>query len=332
MEAEEEKRDEESGERKKSFDVPLSDFSRSRKSLDAIQVGSGVSSNSTTNSTTTSPARAIEKKNLHQGMVGLDMTPFHQWDGYMEKKGTLGGGRRRYFILVNSFITYYADLAAFQKEPLKNLRGSYNIRLLDKMKPINMNKNRTEIILHFEDGTMKSLRSVEGARKLEALSRNIMERLAWFADVKTYDQSREKWHNYLKIQQRDKFVKQKREITIEHERKITEVGKEVSSNHKIVLEKLKSRHRRHVEAVTTQTRELKKFTNQQREHFDKLHREAANLRRNMEQLLRRKVEEEERESQLEEDIERCKYVEFVISFTHESNTDINTRIPNTGTI
>ena len=311
MEAEEEKRDEEGGERKKSFDVPLSDFSRSRKSLDAIQVGSGVPSNNATNTTTTSPPRAIEKKNLHQGMVGLDMTPFHQWDGYMEKQGAMiGGGRRRYFILVNSFITYYADLAAFQKEPLKNLRGSYNIRLLDKRKPINMNKNRTELVLNFVDGTRKSLRSVEDARKLEALSRNIMERLAWFADVKTYDQSREKWHNYLKIQQRDRFVKQKREITIEHERKIAEVGKEVSSKHKIVLEKMKSRHRRHVEAVTTQTRELKKFTNQQREHFDKLHREAANLRRNMEQLLRRKVEEEERESQLEEDIERCKYVEF----------------------
>ena len=109
---EDEKRKEGDGEdggRKKSFDVPVSVFSRSRKSLDNI--GSvPVSSNSTT-----SPPRAIEKKNLHQGMVGLDMTPFHQWDGYLEKQGAMiGGGRRRYFILVNSFITYYADLTAFR--------------------------------------------------------------------------------------------------------------------------------------------------------------------------------------------------------------------------
>ena len=134
-----------------------------------------------------------------------------------------------------------------------------------------------------------------------------MERFTWFADIQTYHQSREKWHNYLKIKQRDEFVKQKREMTIEHERKITEMGKELSANHKTVMEKIKSRHRRHVESITRQIHGLREFTNQQSEHFDKLHREVAHLRRNREQLLRKKVQEEERMSQLEAEIEDCKH-------------------------
>jgi hypothetical protein len=304
----EEKEDgEKEGGRKKSFDVPLGQFSRSRQSFEQIDESVGGGSKNSTN-TNTSPARAIEKNNLHQGMVGLDMTPFHQWDGYLEKQGaTMGGGRRRYFVLVNSFITYYVDAAAFQKEPLKNVRGSYNIRLLDKMKPFSMNKDKTEIELNFNDGVKKKLRTKEGARKLMNLSRNIMERLTWFANVDTYQESRKKWHDYLKMQHRDEFVKKKRENMIRHERKITEMGMDIKSRHKRVVEKIKSRHRKHVASVIAQTRELERFTNQQREHLDELHREAATLRRNQEKLLQRKQKEQEKLKRIDVDVKRFEH-------------------------
>eukprot|EP00941_MAST-03F_sp_MAST-3F-sp1_P002988 g2988.t1 len=130
--------------------------------------------------------KSSKLQGYHPAAISKDTTPFHALEGYLHKESfsIMRTVRRRYFKLNNQFLLWYKKFShiAKGKPPL----GCLNLQKIAKQRYLDSN-----IYLLFTDDVQRKLIAVS-RQQAEMWVTAIAQRVRWYADITTRDESNRK--------------------------------------------------------------------------------------------------------------------------------------------
>jgi hypothetical protein len=142
-----------------------------------------------------------------------------QWEGNLLKISKKI--QKRFFRVTNHFLSYYVSKSKAYESPVRNLRGTYDIKKLKKKGGILISNvtvkskyekpddNSVTLSLKFVDGTMRNLQGTTS--EIRKLYDVLIKRQKWFEDVKDVGESNSKWQAQIETAAREHYTKKTQE-------------------------------------------------------------------------------------------------------------------------
>ena len=199
----------------------------------------------------------IRKTGFDASSVRED-TPLEQWEGDLLKISS--SIQKRFFRVTNHFLSYYASKSKAYESPIRNLRGTYDIKLLLKKGGIHIsdvtvpvkkkvgdgNKYLT-LSLKFVDGTMRNLQGT--STEIQKLYSVLRERQKWFEDVKDLGESNRKWQSEIQTAARKHYDNRIKEDRQKYDELLSTHVDTMRRDHENTVAELKKMHEMRLQSV-----------------------------------------------------------------------------------
>ena len=209
----------------------------------------------------------IRKTGFNASSVRED-TPLEQWEGDLLKISS--SIQKRFFRVTNHFLSYYASKSKAYESPIRNLRGTYDIKLLlrkgglhisNVTVPVKKKRDEEEvkystISMKFVDGTMRHLQGT--SPEIRKLYNVLKERQKWFEDVNDLGESNLKWQSEIQTAARKHYEKRIDEDRQRCDEALSVHLDTMRHDHENALVELKKIHETRLQSVRREHEEVRR--------------------------------------------------------------------------